>query len=64
MPNLIWLVNILTEKLDEELERNLAITEIAKMTAGYSANSTKVAVVMSKTRTDDLRWLRDYLQTQ
>lgn len=48
----------------EEAERTAALHELVKKTQSYNATTTKVALVMSKTRSDDLRWLRDYLQTQ
>lgn len=54
----------LVEQSEEEIEKIAAQSELVKKTQSYDANSTKVALVMSKTRSDDLRWLRDYLQTQ
>ena len=54
----------LVEYSTEKLEKAAALSELAKRTRSYSAHSTKVALVVPKTRRDDLRWLRDYLQTQ
>ncbi|CDM28463.1 hypothetical protein DTO013E5_1075 [Penicillium roqueforti] len=53
----------LDTKQSEEAERTAALHELVKKTQSYNATTTKVALVMSKTRSDDLRWLRDYLQT-
>lgn len=55
---------ISVEQSAEEAEKTAAISELVQKTRSYKTNSTKVALVMSKTRSDDLRWLRDYLQTQ
>ncbi|EKV16428.1 hypothetical protein PDIG_20770 [Penicillium digitatum PHI26] len=45
-------------------EKTAALSELVKRTQSYNKNLTKVGLVMAKTRSDDLRWLRDYLQTQ
>ncbi|KGO42645.1 hypothetical protein PEX1_016520 [Penicillium expansum] len=55
---------ISVEQSAEEAEKTAAVSELVQKTRSYKTNSTKVALVMSKTRSDDLRWLRDYLQTQ
>lgn len=54
----------LLEYSTEKLEKAAALSELVMRTRSYSAKSTKVALVVPKTRRDDLRWLRDYLQTQ
>lgn len=55
---------LMSVEQSEEAERTAALSELVKKTQSYNATTTKVALVMSKTRSDDLRWLRDYLQTQ
>lgn len=56
-------VGVLEQQAHEQDEKNEAILELAKKTQNYNINATKVALVMSKTRSDDLRWLRGYLKT-
>jgi hypothetical protein len=55
---------ISVEQSAEKAEKSAALSELVNKTQNYDANSTKVALVIPKMRSDDLRWLRDYLQTQ
>jgi hypothetical protein len=55
---------ILVEQSAEKSEKSAALSKLVNKTRNYNANSTKVALVIPKTRSDDLRWLHEYLQTQ
>jgi hypothetical protein len=52
------------QEANEQTQKQQAVLELARKTQSYNTNATRVALVMSKTRPDDLRWLRDYLETQ
>jgi hypothetical protein len=62
--SMLTILGLLGQETPEQKEKHEAMLELARKTQGYSANTTKVALVMSKTRSDDLRWLRDYLKTE
>ncbi|KAJ5214962.1 hypothetical protein N7468_010641, partial [Penicillium chermesinum] len=50
------------ERSPEDIEKDKAVHEISQKIHAYGSNSTTIGLVLSKTRADDLRWLRDYIQ--
>lgn len=62
--NVPGIILISINELDERTGTKRVPEELVQMTRNYSPNSTKIALVIPKTRSDDLQWLQEYLRTQ
>ncbi|KAJ5185411.1 hypothetical protein N7472_010251, partial [Penicillium cf. griseofulvum] len=48
----------------ERIEKNKAQAQLVRKMRNYSSDSTNVAIIIPKVRSDDVRWLQEHLQTQ
>ena len=55
---------ILTEILGGDPEHIKAQSDLVNKMTNYNPTSTNVAVVLPKTRSDDIRWLQKYIKTE